>query len=103
MAWNDSSELLAWRNMIYRCESPRHRAYQYYGGRGIAVYDEWRQDFTAFLGHIGPRPSPDYSLDRIDNDGDYRPGNVRWATRSEQRRNRPWQRFPVVRRRPPTS
>lgn len=49
---------------------------------------EWLDSFSEFLAHIGPRPGPDYSVDRINNDGDYEPGNVRWATRSEQMRNR---------------
>ncbi len=56
--------------------------------RGITVCDEWREDFNAFLAHIGRRPSPSHSLDRINNDGNYEPGNVRWATKREQGLNR---------------
>lgn len=61
---------------------------QNYGGRGITVAAEWQADFVAFLRDVGPRPSSRHSLDRFpDNDGDYRPGNVRWATKKQQNRN----------------
>jgi hypothetical protein len=80
-----------WFAMKYRCENPRHEAYERYGGRGIRVCEEW-QDFTVFASDIdrliGPRPDR-HTLDRIDNDGDYKPGNVRWADYSTQARNRP--------------
>lgn len=88
-----------WAQMIARCENPQNREYHGYGGRGIAVCDEWH-DVTAFIAwietSIGPRPDgttgtkrrmPVYTLDRIDNGGNYEPGNVRWATRSEQMAN----------------
>ncbi len=74
--------------MINRCCCKTHPAYKYYGGRGIKVYSKWRKDFQAFFDYIGPKPLPVLSLDRIDNDGDYKPGNVRWATASQQARNR---------------
>ncbi|SMF86025.1 hypothetical protein [Streptomyces sp. Amel2xC10] len=74
--------------MIKRCENPNCAAYPGYGGRGIKVYPEWRADFAAFLRDVGHRPSPELTLDRIDNDGNYEPGNVRWATRLEQVHNR---------------
>jgi hypothetical protein len=74
--------------MIIRCTNPKHPNWKNYGGRGISVCDEWRHSFKAFLAHIGPRPSSEHSLDRYpNNDGNYEPGNVRWATRSQQRRN----------------
>lgn len=71
-------EYAAWRNMISRC-SPTYRQYKDWGGRGITMCDEWRQSFIAFFEHIGPRPSPEYTVDRINNDGNYEPGNVRWG------------------------
>lgn len=82
-----SPEYIAWQNMIRRCENPQHKNYRYYGGRGISVFPQWRLNFEAFLFWMGPRPNPGLSLDRIDNDGNYEPGNVRWATREQQRRN----------------
>lgn len=77
-----------WAKMIERCERPANRAYPNYGGRGIKVYAGWRHDFAAFFEYVGPRPSPAHTLDRIENDGHYEPGNVRWATRTEQNQNR---------------
>jgi len=78
-----------WCGMKQRCGNPNDSAYEYYGGRGITVFEEWRRDFMAFYNHVGPRPSPEHSIDRYpNNDGNYEPGNVRWATRSEQARNK---------------
>lgn len=79
--------------MKHRCENPNSPAYANYGGRGIRVAPEWRHDFAAFLAHLGPRPSKKHSLDRIDVNGNYEPGNVRWATRTEQARNTRANRF----------
>lgn len=80
-------EYRAWQQMRQRCSNRRHVEWRNYGGRGICVCKEWDQSFQAFYEHVGPRPSSQHSLDRIDNDGNYEPGNVRWATASEQRRN----------------
>lgn len=81
-------EFVAWQNMKARCYSLSCIQFKDYGGRGISVCDEWLHDFQAFYDHVGPRPSSQHSLDRIDNNGDYEPGNVRWATRAQQNSNR---------------
>jgi len=80
-------EWRAWRGMIARCSDPTLRFWYRYGGRGIRVCERWETSFAAFYGDVGPRPGPGYSIDRVDNDGDYEPGNVRWATALEQARN----------------
>lgn len=76
----------SWAMMIQRCTNPKNPAYDHYGGRGISVCDRWRLDFKAFLADMGERPHRT-SIDRIDVDGHYEPGNCRWATDKEQRRN----------------
>ena len=81
-------EHVAWQNMIARCERPSHPEYYRYGGRGIAVCDEWRQSFDAFIDYIGPRLSGNHVLDRINNNGNYEPDNVRWVTPNESSHNR---------------
>jgi len=82
------SEYVAWRNMRRRCYYEKDSAYENYGGRGIKVCPQWRDDFQQFFDDVGPKPSPKHSLDRIDNDGDYEPGNVRWAVEKTQCRNK---------------
>lgn len=77
-----------WSSILSRCYLKTNRAYRNYGGRGVTVCDRWRESFAAFREDVGPRPSPAHSIDRIDNDKGYEPGNVRWATRKEQSRNR---------------
>ena len=77
----------SWQSMKARCYSPRNMSYERYGGRGIAVCDRWRTSYEAFLADLGHRPSKLYSLDRLDPNGNYEPGNVRWATRDEQAGN----------------
>lgn len=77
-----------WQGLIRRCTDPKAATYRYYGGRGIRVCESWRHSFSSFLDHIGERPSASHSVDRKDVNGHYEPGNVRWATDSEQRENR---------------
>lgn len=78
----------SWCAMIQRCTNPKATGYKYYGGRGIKVCDRWRGDFLSFLADMGERP-PGLSIDRYpDNDGNYEPGNCRWATAKQQVANR---------------
>lgn len=81
-------EYIAWCGMLSRCYNKNDKGYHNYGGRGISVCDRWRGSFKSFFADVGERPVGDYSLDRINNDGDYEPSNVRWATRRQQSRNR---------------
>ena len=83
----ETVEYKALRSAIARCHNPKHKSYPNYGGRGIEVCQEWRDDFSAFLEHVGPRPAGRYSLDRRDNSRGYEPGNVHWATYGQQLNN----------------
>lgn len=84
-----SPEYDAWRSMISRCSTLSHPNAADYWGRGIKICQEWRESYPAFLACVGRRPSRDHSLDRYpNNDGNYEPGNVRWATKAEQAANR---------------
>lgn len=76
-----------WSAMISRCTNSNHPDYNNYGGRGISVCDRWRYSFANFYEDVGDRPSPELSIDRINNDGNYEPGNVKWSTRKEQSNN----------------
>lgn len=82
------AERQAWRSMKHRCANPHSSDYPYYGGRGICVCERWINSFADFLADVGPRPSPAHSIDRMNNDGNYEPGNVRWATKKQQMRNK---------------
>lgn len=83
-----------WQHMIERCTKPEHFAYKNYGARGITVCDRWLHSFMAFLEDMGEQPDGKYasgralySIERIDNDGNYEPSNCKWATQSEQVKN----------------
>lgn len=84
----NSPEWRTWISMIDRCTRPKHIKYFLYGGRGIQVCDEWKNSFAEFYEHIGPRPSSGHSIDRIDPNRGYEPGNVRWASIEEQNNNK---------------
>jgi hypothetical protein len=81
-------EYRAWASAKERCACETHTSWANYGGRGIRMCAEWLTDFPAFLAEVGQRPTPQHSLGRIDNDGHYEPGNVRWETERQQRRNK---------------
>lgn len=84
---SNTPEYRVWAGMIQRCVNENETGWIYYGGRGISVCDEWRASFEAFICDMGMRPSGKYSIERIDNDGNYEPGNCVWATRAQQGSN----------------
>ena len=83
----EQPEHYVWRTMIARCTNPRNKQFHYYGGRGIKVCKRWMK-YENFISDMGYRPSSEHSLERKDTDGDYKPSNCCWATRSEQQKNK---------------
>ncbi len=83
----DVPEYGNWRAMKRRCDSPNQPRFEHYGGRGITVCERWLHSFTNFYADMGPKPTAKHTLNRIDNDGNYEPGNVEWATYKEQANN----------------
>lgn len=83
----NSREYVSWNMLTQRCTNPRNHGWKNYGGRGIRVCDRWLNSFEAFYADMGPRP-PKTSIDRIDPNGNYEPGNCRWADAQTQARNK---------------
>jgi len=94
----NSTEYNIWVGIKQRCFNENHTAWARYGGRGITMCDQWRNSFETFLADVGERPSKNHTIDRIDNDGNYEPGNVRWATGVEQQANRTTSLSPTCKR-----
>lgn len=83
-----TKEYTAWRHILDRCLNEKSKKYKDYGGRGITICQEWLNNFESFLSHIGYAPTPKHTVDRIDVNGNYEPGNVRWATMKQQANNK---------------
>ena len=83
----ETSEYRSWESMKQRCFNSNHKNYLHYGGRGITICDRWLNSFENFFADMGLKPSSAYSIDRINNDGDYCPDNCKWSTKKEQQNN----------------
>lgn len=81
-------EYICWEQIKDRCRNPKIESYKHYGARGIDVCEEWASDYGAFFAAVGERPSPKHSIERLDYNRGYEPGNVVWATATQQARNR---------------
>jgi len=83
-----SCEYWIWNQMRERCQNPKHKGFQWYGGRGIKVCERWQHSFEHFFADMGERPSKKHSIDRVDNDLGYSPENCKWVTTMQQARNK---------------
>jgi len=86
--WYGTPEYQAWQDMKRRCYDKKRKSFKSYGARGIIVCDRWLNSFDNFINDLGERPSNEYSLDRIDNNGNYEPSNCKWSLNIDQQRNK---------------
>ncbi len=92
----ETPEYITWQDMKARCYNKNHNYYKYYGGRGITVCERWRNSFLTFLEDMGKRPFPEAQIDRLNNDGNYEPGNCRWTTGIENCRHQSSTKLTII-------